>query len=578
MIGVSKPNLRRLSLILIVAGRISSGATAQAAQVPTFAHDVAPILFRNCLFCHRDGGIAQHASFTSYETTRPFARAIKEKVLLREMPPWPADPARSVRFRNDPRLSREELEILASWVNAGAPPGDLAELPPMPFFHDGWLHPQGVPPDLIISLPGEFRAPAQGEIPYLRYMAKVPDGGDKWISALQVRPSNPALVHHMAITEMSLQTGVSAKDLGPVQVLARQLGLPSGLSVYRPAITDPSDPAVFDMLGVYTPGTEIELFPSDSGKLFKGGANNYLNFNIHYQPTGKPEKDRSMIGLWFRPDPPRRQLFRVPGAVETIIANGKELLRDTPGVKAEGTRVSIPPIPPYDDKFELIGISAYQEAVTIYQLQPHAHLRGKDFSYRVVFPDGREEVLLTVPHYDFRWQLAYELETPLQIPPGSKMIVTAHYDNSLNNRFNPAPEKAVYFRDQNQSWDEMFTPFVQYGVDRESQKQTDAVSYTTTPLVSVVGCLTHNGSTFWSVVRATDGIRADAASSTSAALAIAQKESLGERTYHLVGADVFNPAAVNGHKVAVRGLLVHGGGEDRINITSLQALALRCTE
>ena len=142
----------------------------------------------------------------------------------------------------------------------------------------------------------------------------------------------------------------------------------------------------------------------------------------------------------------------------------------------------IPPIPPYAENYEVIGITAYTKPVTIYQFQPHAHLRGKDFSYAVVYPDGREETVLNVPKYNFHWQLAYDLDTPLKLPAGSKLVVTAHYDNSLKNDHllhhgvhnagsteqNFGPEKEVYFRDQNQSWDEMFSPFIQFSVDSQN--------------------------------------------------------------------------------------------------------------
>ncbi|MGO8795179.1 MAG: hypothetical protein ACLQLC_10180 [Candidatus Sulfotelmatobacter sp.] len=135
------------------------------------------------------------------------------------------------------------------------------------------------------------------------------------------------------------------------------------------------------------------------------------------------------MAFWFQPKAPKHQLFRVPASGETIIADGRQLLTDAPGEKAEGTSVAIPPIPPFAENYEVIGITAYTEPVTIYQLHPHAHLRGKDFKYVVVFPDGREETLLSVPKYDFHWQLAYELDTPLKVPTGSKLIVTAHHDN-----------------------------------------------------------------------------------------------------------------------------------------------------
>ena len=125
------------------------------------------------------------------------------------MPPWPADPAGSLKFRNDTRLTQRNIDTLVAWVNAGAPKGNDSDLPPAPEFLEGWLHPQGLKPDLVISLPGEFQAPAKGEIPYLRYLVKVPLLEDKWVVASQARPGNPALVHHMAITEVALDVGMT---------------------------------------------------------------------------------------------------------------------------------------------------------------------------------------------------------------------------------------------------------------------------------------------------------------------------------------------------------------------------------
>jgi len=399
---------------LFALGLLASGCAAVDGTKPTFRKQVAPILFANCVKCHRPGEIASAKPLLSYDTVRPLANLIKQKVLAREMPPWPVDLNKSLKFRNDARLSQPDIDTLVAWVDAGAPKGNDADLPPLLEPADGWLHPQGLKPDLVISLPGEFQAPATGVIPYLRFLAKVPFSEDKWIVASQTRAGNPALVHHMAITEIPLPEGMGVADFDAVTTLAQQLGFRNNLGGTRPAVTAPSNPAVFDMVGMYTPGTTFEMYGRDVAKLLRGGKNMYLNFNIHYQTTGKPEKDRSMIAFWFQPGPPKHQLFRVPGAGETIIANAKELLTDAPRTKAEGTRVAIPPIPPYAENYEVIGVTGYAEPVTIYQFQPHSHYRGKDFNYTVVFPDGREETVLSVPKFDHRWQLAYELETPLK--------------------------------------------------------------------------------------------------------------------------------------------------------------------
>ncbi len=395
------------------------------------------------------------------------------------MPPWPADSIRSMKMKNDLSLRQEDIETLTAWVNAGAPKGNDVDLPPLPTFPQGWLHPKGLAPDLVIPLP-EFHVPATGEIPYVAQMVKVPFLDDKWVTAMQVRPGNRAIVHHMAITEVALDPGAIPENLDELSRVARRLGLSHGSVGSHPVVADPSNSAAYDMLGVYTPGSTFEMYGDESAKVIKGGSDLYLKFNIHYQTTGEVETDQTMIAFWFRPDPPEHQLFRVPVSGETIIAGGKELITDAPGEKAEGTGVTIPPIPPFAEDYEVIGITAYLEPITIYQLQPHAHLRGKDFKYSVVYPDGREETILTVPKYDFHWQLAYQLEEPLHLPAGSKLVVTAHYDNSMKNEHlmhhnhgssdadhEFSPKKEVHFREANQSWDEMFTPFIQYSIDKK---------------------------------------------------------------------------------------------------------------
>jgi len=561
---------------------------------PTFSKDVAPILFKNCVKCHRTGELASRVPLVSYESVRPLAESIKQKVLAREMPPWPADPANSLKFRNDARLSQHEIDTLVAWVNAGAPKGNDADLPPIPKFEGGWMHPQGLQPDLVISLPGDVHVPAEGAIPYVGLLVKVPFADDRWVVATQTRAGNPAVVHHMAITEVALDDGMSSADRDQLALAARQMGLPAPQANSQPAVTTQSNPDQIDMLGIYTPGSTFEMYGENSAKLLKGGGNMYVNFNVHYETTGKPETDRSMIGFWFQPGPPKHQLFRVNGAGETIIADGKELLTDAPGIKAEGTSVAIPPIPPMAGNYEVTGVTGYPEAITIYQFQPHAHHRGKDFKYTVVYPDGRERTVLSVPKFDHRWQMAYELETPLKLPAGSKLVVTAHYDNSMMNMHNPAPEKEVYFRDMNQSWDEMFTPFIQYSIDSQdsakppmmiqdrsekgnlSQEQGRAEK-TVLEIGEVTGCLEASPRGTWQLNNASDPTVSEIQAASSATLKAAEARPLGSRKYQLLGVSVFDPSRRKGQKVAVKGVLIQDDNESRINVTSLQMVAADCS-
>jgi hypothetical protein len=586
---------RRITGLMLLAA-VSAFAPGFASRVsaadphgPTFDKEVAPILFKHCVNCHRHGEIGAAVSLLTYESARLWAESIKKKVERREMPPWPADPTKSLKFRNDARLSQQEIDTLVAWVNAGAPRGKDADLPPTPTFVQGWLHPKGLAPDLVISLP-ESNLPAQSEIPYLRYLVKLPLTEDKWVVAMQVLPGNGAVVHHMAITELVLADGVTPENIDKLDQVARKLGFANGLNTHF-AVSVPGNPAAYDMLGVYTPGTTFEMYGDGSAKLLKGGKNLYLNFNIHYQTTGKPEKDQTRVAFWFQQEPPKHQLFRVPASGETIIADGKQLLTDSPGEKAEGTTVAIPPIPPNAENYELTGITAYAVPVTIYQLQPHAHLRGKDFKYSVVYPDGREETLLTVPKYDFHWQLAYELDMPLKLPAGSKLVVTAHYDNSSKNdtllhhagheahdpAHSPGPEKAVYFREMNQSWDEMFTPFIQYSIDDQGLSREDPAVENALNVVEIVGCLDQGPAGSWILTKASEAMVSKTQATSQANLKAAAAKPLGDRRDQLLGVGAFNPSSHNiGQKVAVKGVLIKDVPENRVNVTSLQAIGASC--
>ena len=556
-----------LALTVLVLSSAALGA------VPTFTKDVSPILIKHCANCHD--------SLISYDAARSSAAVIGEQVRTRAMPPWPADPNRSLKFRNDARLTEAEVAAVVAWIDAGTPKGDDADLPSARHLAGQWLDPRGRAPDAVVSLP-EVRVQATGEIPYIQQLIKVPFGEDKWIVAMQLRPGNRNLLHHMGITEVQLPEGLEAAQINEFAAAARQLGFPEGsIASTQPAVLDPANANAYDMLGVYTPGATFEAFADDSGKLLKGGKSYYLNFNIHYTTTGKLESDRSQLGLWFRSAPPKHQLIRAPVAVGTIIADGKELLADGPGTKAEGTEVAIPPIPAYAQDYEVIGISAYRQPVTIYQLQPHAHMRAKDFTYRVVYPDGRVLDVLTVPGYDFHWQFAYQLDRPLTLPPGSKVIVTAHYDNSQKHYEerveahdpgrNCGPENVVYFRRQNQSWDEMFSPLAQYSVSGSDMPDKSVLL-----LARVVGCLGQDRSNKWLLMKAGEPVVTSSPATSMAELKAATAMPLGLKNFELLGADVFNPLRYSGHKVAVKGVLIQTASSARMNVTSLQTVAATC--
>ncbi len=554
---------RALSIALLVQPIIP---LAGVAAESTFTQDVAPILRKHCIQCHRLGGIASLAQFTSYESVRPWATAMKQAVTLRQMPPWSADPDHSLVFRNDPRLSSAEIATIRSWVDTGAPEGEISASSDLVAAANHWQGPGGRAPDLVISMAREANIPATGDLPYMRFLAKVPLTEDKWIAACQARPGNASVVHHMAVTEVEMPEGVPLAELDGLEAFYRQTGL--SRAVLQPVVGPRTEPGLFDMLAIYTPGIALEQYADDSAKLLKGGRNLYLDFNIHYTASGKSATDRSEVAFWFRDTPPNHQIYRVSMSGGVILANGVELLVDARGPKAEGTQVVIPPIPPGDANFELIGVTAFTQAVTIFQLHPHAHFRAKDFTYVAVYPDGREQTLLTVPKYDFRWQLAYDLATPLKLPAGSKMVITAHYDNSANNRSNPGPEKEVFFRPQNLSTDEMFSPFVQYSVDTENPAAA---------LVETHGCLVAGTKQSWLLTEAADPEQTASQISASTDVNKAAQNRSGKETFVLVGTEIFQPGKYEGTTVLVRGVMVRGGSSQNLNVTSLLAMSMPCS-
>jgi hypothetical protein len=452
------------SLVLTLsATAVPTGAQSPApAGAPTFARDVAPILFEHCASCHRPGEIGP-MSFLTYESTRPWARSIQQKVLAREMPPWAADPAHSMKMRNDRSLSQGEIDTIVAWVGAGAPRGSAADMPPAPSFTTGW---QLGEPDYIFDLPVEWNIKAEGQEAYLYFYQPIPFTEDKFASALEIRPSNFAVVHHSGAYIVDIPDGYTVKDgylydkdgkqVPPSQPMGKKAG--SG---------DETPLAGADKLISYVPGRGIEAHPPGFAKRIPAGK--YIRWVMHYNPTGQPETDRSRLGLWWAKGPVTHEVLNlqagdpVPGSGGRglYFAQGKEVLYESDDTT--GRRGKTPTIPPYVGDFKMMGVTPVNEPITLYSLTPHMHLRGKSMKWWVTYPDGREETILDVPNYDFNWQIQYELEKPLRIPAGSKITNVAIYDNSVKNKWNPAPEKEVYWSEQ--SWDEMYQPTTQFSVD-----------------------------------------------------------------------------------------------------------------
>ena len=415
-------------------------------------------------------------SLLSYEQVRPWARAIKSKVVSREMPPWGADMRETLPMRNDISLSEQQIKTIVAWVDAGAPKGNVADMPPAPTFATGWTY--GKEPDYILEMPVEFDIPAEGELGVQMFYSKVPFDrgplrGSRGTAAGQRQgraPRRHLLRGHPGgrdaegRPDRSDRTARSSATADRRACLSTEGGLPGSSKLLS-----------------WVPGRGLDRHRADVGKRIPAGK--YINWQMHYNPTGKPEKDRTRLGLWFN---------KVPVTHEVLIRQAGDPLATTKGglslYRAEGREIeykadpsstrrsrTTPNIPPYVENWSLTGITPVTEDITLYAMSPHMHLRGKSLKWVVTYPDGREQTILNVPKFDFNWQFNYELAEPLKIPAGSKISGIGFYDNSPKNKWNPAPHLEVYWSEQ--SWDEMYQPFTEYSVD--SQDLTKAAKPTT---------------------------------------------------------------------------------------------------
>jgi hypothetical protein len=378
---------------------LGAAGVALAADGPsvTFTKDVAPIVYKSCAECHRPTMFAP-MSLMTYDDARPYARAIKAKVVARQMPPWSADPAHGT-FKNDPRLSDKEIQTIVSWVDAGAPKGDDADLPKAPQFVEGWTIGK---PDAIFEMEQEYTIPATGTVDYLYFRVPTHLTEDKWIQAIEIKPGARAQVHHvLAFTQPAGQPIREGGALGPTNI------------------------------GGVTPNKPGLVFPKGVARLLLG--NQDIILQMHYTTNGKEAVDRTQVAIIYAKEPPTK-----------LAAGGMAL----------NPRFVIPP---NDGNYEVKAMQTIQRDTVLTSLTPHMHVRGKDMTYIAHYPDGTHETLLSVPKYDFNWQITYELATPKTLPAGTKVEVIAHYDNSVNNKFNPDPSKEVKWGDQ--TWEEMMIGF-----------------------------------------------------------------------------------------------------------------------
>ena len=382
-------------------------------------------------------------SLLDYKSARPWAKSIRQAVLTRKMPPWFADPQYG-HFANDPRLNDREIEVIRAWVDSGAPEGDPEDLPKAPQFTEGWRIGK---PDIVIDI-GEDYAVKPGNDMYEHFIVPTNLTEGIWIRAAELRPGNRRVVHHAHVNPVT-----GAKQAGPATIqsmtsIDRYLehnGKLTHIRMDAPVLDDacaadaPDLPYIHGFqegaLASYLPGRQPDVFVDGSAKWIPPGTK--LEFTIHYARTSSAtETDRTSVGLYLAPGPPERVLHRID------LRNFFFL------------------IPPGEPNHEVKRCYTFEKDKLLLSITPHMHFRGKDVRYEVTRPNGKREVLLSVPHYNFDWQLVYRFQDPILIEKGSVLTLTAHFDNSANNPANPDPAKAIRWGDKSE--EEMLANYIEY--------------------------------------------------------------------------------------------------------------------
>jgi peroxiredoxin/mono/diheme cytochrome c family protein len=379
---------------------IDRPAKPNGSSIATYCREIAPILQRRCVECHRPGQVGPF-SLATYRQAAGWAGAIADAVEEGRMPPWHANP-KFGHFANDARLTDQEKQLIAEWVEAGVPEGNPADLPPPAKFPDGWRIKK---PDRVVSMKEAYQVPAEGVVDYQYFEVDPGFTEDKWITASEIQPGNRRVVHHCNVFLKDPSTQGEMDETGE-------------LGSY--------------CLDAMTPGSPPMVLPAGTAKRIPAGW--HLLFVVHYAPIGTPQTDQTSIGL----------VFADPSQVRKEVATN--LVAD-PDLR----------IPPGEPNHRVERTRRFDEDVLLLAMFPHMHLRGKAFRYEAVYPDGREEILLDVPRYDFRWQNRYELVEPKRLPAGTVLRCVAWYDNSTANPDNPDPKVEV--RTGKQSWEEMFNGY-----------------------------------------------------------------------------------------------------------------------
>jgi hypothetical protein len=368
----------------------------KALKSRTFTADVAPIIFQNCVSCHRPGEAAPFP-LMKYEDVRKRGRQIAEVTEAKFMPPWHAEQGH-VEFLNPRVLSAPQIAVLREWFEQGMPEGDPARLPPLPAFTEGW---QLGKPDVILKMDRPFRIYAEGRDIYRNFVFPLDFTEDKWVKAIEFRPSARSAVHHaLFFIDVS----------GAARKLDGEDGEPGFKGTGRAART-------FTPVGGWALGSNVRALPDGLAYAYPKGAD--LVVQTHFHPSGKEEEETSTIGLHLAHEPPREMFVGV----------------QLPAVFGEFSGVDIPA---GATNYALKSSFTLPVDVEAFAISAHAHYLGKVMSLKATFPDGRSSLLLKIPDWDFAWQEQYTFKDRQRLPKGTKLDVEMCYDNSASNPKNPS--------------------------------------------------------------------------------------------------------------------------------------------
>jgi hypothetical protein len=410
----------------------------------TYHNQISRIIQTNCIECHRqDGGIAPF-SLETYADVVKHAGMIKKQVTNEVMPPWFIDkPAgqKESPWSNDRSLSDQDKADLLAWLDSDRPQGNASDAPIPRMFATKWMIGK---PDTIVQIPRPVQIKAEGFMPYQMESVQTSFPEDRWVQAYEIMPTAKSVVHHVLVHVVDKVAGGTPRKTKQLSSLFLGAAGPGGGGGRFAGFGGPGVEDAQGFWAAYVPGNAYRIYPEGYARRLPAGAK--LNFQIHYTPNGKATEDQLMIGLVFSKKPPQYEVHTV--GVQTFALN------IPPGAAnhLETAQYKVP---------SDMNVTGYQA---------HTHLRGKSFKYELTKPDGTTETLLDLPRYNFNWQLQYDYVEPKLIPAGSKIKVSAIYDNSSNNPANPDPKKAVHWGPQ--TYDEMMIGYVEYYVPASGKKST----------------------------------------------------------------------------------------------------------